>query len=75
MWKNPSSCDCTVIRTHTPTSKGVEVNNGTTGATGRTFKSAVIDAAAADTDPIALMFYVNGPGREIEWGGFFAIPV
>ena len=27
-------CDCTEIRTHVPTSKGFEVINGTTGATG-----------------------------------------
>ena len=29
--KNPSSCDCTEIRTHVPTSEGFEVTNWTTG--------------------------------------------
>ena len=27
IWKNPSSCDCTEIRTHVPTSEGFEVTN------------------------------------------------
>ena len=30
----PSSCDCTEIRTHVPTSEGFEVTNWTTGETG-----------------------------------------
>ena len=32
--KHSSSCDCTEVRTHVPTSKDFEVVNGTTGATG-----------------------------------------
>ena len=31
--KNPTSCDCTEIRTHVPTSEGFEVTYRTTGAT------------------------------------------
>ena len=34
--KYPSSCDCTEIRTHIPTSDGFKVTNCTTGATGTT---------------------------------------
>ena len=32
MRRSPSSCDCTEIRTHVPTSEGFEVTNWTTGA-------------------------------------------
>ena len=32
--KNPSSFDCTEIRTYIPTSEGFEVTNYTTGVTG-----------------------------------------
>ena len=34
MRKNRNSCDCTEIQTHVPTSRGFQVTNSTTGATG-----------------------------------------
>ena len=42
MRKNPSSCDCTEIRTHVPTSEGFEVTNGTIGGATRALESDIL---------------------------------
>ena len=39
--KNPSSCDCTGIRTHVPTSEGFEVTKCSTGTTGTSLRVCI----------------------------------